>query len=220
MVTWDTGAHNETEALLRAAEEIRRRSTTADPTPAGTPRRTADPSPDLSPGSSFRGWGAGDGRLRVKEALARVIPAPAPAAPPAAPTTEKLVDVRVTEPSDDAEGERKISKLYEITAKMCTRMTEGGLKRAVRWAGREPEDMDEDEEQLMREGYTELCKKAFGSKKITPLGKVALASAAAGWGMYMGGKPIPKPKPQQPQQRPELRAVEAPPAAPREGGQG
>jgi len=114
----------------------------------------------------------------------------------------------------------KVRQVHKVVGKACTYGLEGALKRMCRWAGREPEDIDDDEEALIREGFEELAAKYLGTKKISPAGKVLAGGIAAGFGMYMAGTEIPKPKPataplklvqpQQPQQGP----------APDDGGNG
>lgn len=89
----------------------------------------------------------------------------------------------------------KVRHVHKVVGKACTYGLEGCLKRMCRWAGREPDDIDDDEEQLIREGMEELAAKYLGTKKISPAGKVLAGGIAAGFGMYMGGKDIPKPKP-------------------------
>lgn len=94
----------------------------------------------------------------------------------------------------EEEAVEKVRHVHKVVAKSATYALEGCLKRACRWAGREPEDMDDDEQALIREGCQELAAKVLGTKKLTPTGKIIAGSICAGVGMYMGGKPIPKPK--------------------------
>jgi hypothetical protein len=97
-------------------------------------------------------------------------------------------------PETDDETRRKTRRLYEVFGKAMAYLTEGALKRACRYAGKEPEEMDEDEIELVREGWEEKGADLFGRTSIGPWGKIALGSAVAGVGMWMGGKDIPKPK--------------------------
>ena len=148
------------------------------------PRPSWSPPPPSSPPPSS---GNGHARKPLAEAFGRALvpstPAPAPAAPPAAAETDDL-----------EEKKAKTRKLYEVAGKALTYLAEGGLKRAVRFAGREAADMDEDEEELIREGFEELCAVWFGRVELGPTGKVAVGCVVAGVGMYMGGTKIEKPK--------------------------
>jgi hypothetical protein len=67
--------------------------------------------------------------------------------------------------------------------------------------------MDADEEQLVREGWEEKGADWFGKTDIGAWGKIALGSAVAGVGMYMGGQALPKVK----QIPPATARVETPP---------
>lgn len=102
----------------------------------------------------------------------------------------------------------KVRHVHKVVGKACSYGLEGCLKRMCRWAGREPEDIDDDEEALIREGFEELAAQYLGTKKISPMGKVVAGGIAAGFGMYMGGKDIPKPKEPPQQQGQQLRLVE------------
>jgi len=184
-VTWDTRALEPDEALKRAVAELNRRLSAPTPllspalaSPAGPP---PDGQPSVQPGAAPSN--VIPIRRPIGEALSRALGTPAPAA--AAPSSP---------PATAEEAKAKARKLYEVFSKAMSYLTEGGLKRACRWAGREPEDMDDDEIALVREGWEEKGADWFGKTDIGPWGKIALGSAVAGVGMYMGGKPLPKPK--------------------------
>lgn len=178
-VTWDTRSLDEGEARARALAELNRRLSASPP--AVPPAAEAPPVQPGEPSNVI------PMRRPIGDALNRAlgVPAPAVAAPSSSPELEH-------------EGRAKARKLYELFGKAMGHLTEGGLKRAVRWAGREPEDMDDDELELVRGGWEELGAEWFGRVEIGPWGKIALGSAVAGVGMYMGGDPIAPPPKQLP----------------------
>jgi hypothetical protein len=223
-VTWDTRALEDKEARARATAEwtrrklmggdgTRRTAPTPDISPAPAPAVQFQPAPSAMPTSAdVRGAfppSSSSSRRPIGDAITRAFGAAGgaaefAAAPPPPPA------------AGDEESRAKAKKLYEYFAKLMAMVTEGSLKRACRFAGREPEDMDDDEIRLVREGWEEKGADWFGRTNIGPWGKIALGSAVAGVGMYMGGTPIEKPKPK-----------ELPPAAAgsnvrleREGGSG
>jgi hypothetical protein len=103
-----------------------------------------------------------------------------------------------------ARDAEKTSKFYAVAGKGGALLVIGALKRLVRWAGKEPEDIDEDEEEFLREGCEEFAREKLGHTNLGPGGKVLVAAGVAGFGMYMGGTPIPKKRalsPAQQQQR-------------------
>jgi hypothetical protein len=183
-ITWDTRTLDQGEALAKAAAEVSRRGSVPVHRPLEVPAQAPPVHPDgIAPPSSAAPVAADAPaavRKPIGEALTRALGAPAAAAS--------------SPPVTDEEGKRKARKLYEVFGKAMGYLTEGSLKRAVRFAGREPEDMDDDELELVREGWEEKGADWFGRTNIGPWGKIALGSAVAGVGMYMGGKPLPKPK--------------------------
>ncbi len=114
----------------------------------------------------------------------------------------------------------KVRQVHKVVGKACTYGLEGCLKRMCRWAGKEPDDIDDDEEALIREGFEELAAKYLGTKKISPAGKVLAGGIAAGFGMYMAGKDIPKPKPAPAQLQLVPKQPAPAPAPDGDGGQG
>jgi hypothetical protein len=185
-VTWDTRTLDEGEALGKAAAELsRRRSVPAKPTPEGPPAPAPPTQPGVAPAASSSSSTTTNGvRKPIGEAITRAFTNGAAAA---------VVPSSSAAAATDDETKAKAKKLYQVFGKCMAYLTEGGLKRACRWAGKEPEEMDDDEEELVREGWEELGADWFGAKQIGPWGKIALGSCVAGVGMYMGGKPIPKP---------------------------
>lgn len=187
-VTWNTKTLDAHEALRRAAEELGRRNHAHA---SSTPRNEARPSAGLPAGATTTTTTTTNGfhpppRRPLAEALTRALSSNgAPAAPPAA----------AAEPDQGDEKQIKARRLYEVFGRCMGYLTEGALKRAVRFAGREPEEMDDDEVTLLREGWQEKGEEWFGGTELGPWGKIALGSTVAGVGMYMGGKPIPKPNP-------------------------
>jgi hypothetical protein len=181
-VTWDTRSLDEGEARTRALAELDRRLSARPEPPQQAERRPdhLEGQPPVKPGEPSNVIPM---RRPIGDALNRALGVPAPAA--AAPSS----------PPD--EGPAKARKLYELFGKAMGHLTEGGLKRAVRWAGREPEDMDDDELVLVRGGWEELGAEWFGRVEIGPWGRIALGSAVAGVGMYMGGDPIKPPEQKQ-----------------------
>jgi hypothetical protein len=191
---WNTGTKDRAEAMAKATVEADRRLARAGGSlpettmPAAGPPRPSQawtpPPVTSSPSSSTNGHS----RRPLAEAFGRALtPTATPAPPLLTPATEAAVD-------ELEERKQKTRKLYEVAAKAGTYLLEGGLKRAVRFAGREPDDMDDDEQELIREGCGELCAQWFGRVELGPGGKVAVGCIVAGVGMYMGGTPIPKPK--------------------------
>jgi hypothetical protein len=128
---------------------------------------------------------------------------PAPAGQPPTPAPAAVVPDAIIDPAKAAKAElereaaEKVRHVHKVVGKGFAYLTEGGLKRLCRWAGREPEDIDDDEEKLIREGWEEIAAEYLGTKKLTPWGKVAAGTFIAGTGMYLGGKEIPKPKPKE-----------------------
>jgi hypothetical protein len=196
-ITWDTRTLEKDEAQARAVAELNRRLSAAPPQPERAlrdrdpvaasreppvqPSHPAPPATTTSVADGFAPPSTGAFvRKPIGDALTRALTNGTPAAPASSP------------PADAEETTRKARKLYEVFGKALGYLTEGGLKRACRWAGREPEDMDDDEIALVREGWEEKGADWFGKTNIGPWGKIALGSAVAGVGMYMGGKPIPK----------------------------
>lgn len=184
-VTWNTGTLDQAEARARWLAEFNRRLSARTELPQQADLRPdhLEGQPPVQPGEPTKASNVIPIRRPIGEALTRALGTPAPAA--AAPSS----------PAED--GRAKARKLYELFGKMMGHVTEGGLKRACRWAGREPEDMDDDEVAMVREGWEEKGAEWFGKVEIGPWGKIALGSAVAGVGMYMGGEPIEKPKPKQ-----------------------
>jgi hypothetical protein len=198
-ITWDTRTLDKDEAQARAVAELNRRLSVAPPQPERAlrdrdpvaasrepPVQPSHPAPPATTTTTSVADGftppGGFTRKPIGDALTRALTNGAAAA--TAPASSL--------PADAEETKRKARKLYEVFGKALGYLTEGGLKRACRWAGREPEDMDDDEIALVREGWEEKGADWFGKTNIGPWGKIALGSAVAGVGMYMGGKPIPK----------------------------
>lgn len=86
----------------------------------------------------------------------------------------------------------KPRRLYTYGAKAASAALEGVLQRAIRFAGREPAEMDDDERDLIQEGLAEQFQIWFGAQELSPLGKVALGSLVAGAGMWRQGTPLAK----------------------------
>lgn len=179
-VAWSTTTQDKAEAQRKAEAELGRRLQAASPGPAAPATTVAPPAqPDLvTPAATSNGHS----RKPITAALTRALSAPAAeTTPPSSPGT-------------DLEERPKGKKLYEVGAKALTYLVEGGLKRACRYAGKEPEEMDDDEQALIQEGFEEKLADLFGRTEIGPWGKIILGTAVAGTGMYVGGTAIPKPK--------------------------
>jgi len=171
-ISWNTGVDDETEAIRRAAGERDRRATTkVDGHTPAVPftDRTSEPESPAPPGSN------GHSHRPLADALARATPA---SSAPASSTDAGQIP------------ERNNKRLYEVFGKAMTFLTEGTLQRACRWAGREPEEMDDDEQALVAEGWREKGQEWFGQADIGAWGKILLGGATAGVGMYLGGKPL------------------------------
>jgi hypothetical protein len=123
---------------------------------------------------------------------AAVPPPGTAAAPPAAPATSPAPAPPV---ESDPDAALKLRRLYATLARVATRAVDGLTDRLVRSAGREPAEMDDDEEAMIREGFEEQFRIWFGRTELTPLGKVAVGAGVATAGKYFGGKPIEKPTP-------------------------
>lgn len=200
-VTWTTGTADETDALVRAAAELRRRSNGGDApslSPSSFPEDgsaaesdggpTPAPLPSLSPAPAP---GSGSRRL-LSEALKEALGGAAGVETSAAPPPANDLPAPAPAPTEPAPGlTRGERHLYHVAAKIGLYLIDAGLQRTVRAAGREPDQMDDDERELIQEGCEELFQKAFGRTTIGPLGKVALGSLCAGVGMYKSGKPLP-----------------------------
>jgi hypothetical protein len=107
-------------------------------------------------------------------------------------------------PSSPPEPEEpKGRRLAEVFGQVASYLTEGALKRAVRYAGREPDEIDDDELEQIRAGWTELGQQWLGQASIGPWGRIAVYSAVAGVGMYRSGKPLPPPAAKLPPREPE-----------------
>jgi hypothetical protein len=198
-VTWDTGTLDAPEALRKASAEVGRRRTPAlssgdsaggsshhNGTP---PAASSGPAPAASPFSpTMDAAAAVNGRRPIGDAITRAL-----ANGEAAAAAAEVDALRAPAAELAGEAKAKAKKLYEVFGKAMAMLTAGGLQRACRYAGREPEEMDDDEEQLVREGWEEKGAEWFGRTDIGPWGKIALGSAVAGVGMYVGGKPIPPP---------------------------
>jgi len=127
----------------------------------------------------------------------------------------------VKEAADDgaAEAARKVKHVHKVVGKAATYGLEGLLKKAVRFADKDPDDMDDDERELINEGFEELAAQFLGTRKISPVGKVIAGGIAAGFGMYMGAKDLPpKPTPAPAPARQPLQLVDG--QQPRGGGDG
>lgn len=170
-VTWDTATRDRGEAMQRAVGEISRRRPAATEGAQQLPTAPAVPANGVPPPAP--------GQRPLAEAFTRAlhIAGPAPSSP--APSS----------PGDPAAA-AKSRRLYEVFGRALALVTEGTLKRCVRYAGREPADMDEDEVELIREGWEEKGQEWFGKVEVGPWGKIALGAVAAGAGMYMGGTPV------------------------------
>jgi hypothetical protein len=188
-VTWDTRTLDAEEARRLAVAELNRRLSSSSSIPSVPPDSQVSTStkPPVQPAGDQPAPAQPSNviplRRPIGEALNRALGNGAAAA--IAPSSA---------PVDADEAKKKTRKLYEVFGKAMGFLTEGGLKRACRWAGREPEDMDDDEIELVREGWEEKGADWFGRTNIGPWGKIALGSAVAGVGMYMGGKPLPAKK--------------------------
>lgn len=234
-VDWNTGTKDPDEALRRAAEELRRRtgasaaSSLGTPTPS-KPAAAVPPSPQPPAVAPPPETAAGSARRPLGDALARVLgtpPAPEIASPAPAVVPDEVIDpgkVAAAELEDVAA--KKAKHVHKVLGKGGALAIDGVLQRLIRFAGREPEEMDEDETRLITEGWEEIFAEWFGKKKLTPWGKVAAGSAVAGIGMYMAGKPLPEPKPAPaplqlvPAQRPAAGPPPPAPPAGRDGGDG
>jgi len=194
---WNTGTSDRHEALKKAGEELARRK--------GFTRPPAAP-PGSAPGQLPVGPPpvVSTQRRPIGEALARVLATPpaSAASPPSGPAPASGAGavlegelVRGREQLGDAQDVAKVRHVHRVVGKSASHLVEGLLKRAVKFAGREPEDMDDDERALIEEGCTELAAEYLGQYKLTPGGKVMAGALCAGVGMYMGGRPIPKPQP-------------------------
>jgi pyruvate dehydrogenase E2 component (dihydrolipoyllysine-residue acetyltransferase) len=220
-ISWNTHARDKAEAMRRAGEELaRRKGPSAAAPPPAAPSAPSGPLPAVA--SPRRPLGA---------AFARVLQLPAPpglastAAPAAAvelvAKPDEITPPAAPAPAADEGAElAKVRRVHQVVGKSATNLIEGILARTCRFAGREPEEMDEDERALIAEGCSEIAAEYLGKKKLTPAGKVIAGSVCAGVGMYMGGKPIPKkpapvlqlvPPAAQPAPAP---AVDRPPPAP------
>lgn len=184
-VTWDTRELDPDAALKKAVAELNRRLSAPASTMSPTPTSPLVPEgqPSVQPGAAPSN--VIPIRRPIGEAINRALGTPAPAA--AAPSS--LAGAATAE-----EAKKKVQHLYAVFGRAMVMLTEGGLKRACRWAGREPEEIDDDELAMIREGWEEKGADWFGKTDIGPWGKVALGSAVAGAGMYMAGKELPKPK--------------------------
>jgi hypothetical protein len=189
-ISWNTHARDKAEASRRAGEELaRRKGPSAAAPPPAAPTAPSGPLPaEASP------------RRPLGEAFARVLqlPAPPPAslAAPAAAAVELVAKPEIMPapaPAADEGAElAKVRRVHQVVGKSATNLIEGILARTCRFAGREPEEMDDDERALIAEGCSEIAAEYLGKKKLSPGGKVIAGSICAGVGMYMGGKPIPK----------------------------
>ena len=139
-----------------------------------------------------------------------------------------MVPDQILDPAKAAAAEleeataRKAKHVHKVLAKGGTMAVDGILQRLIRFAGREADEMDEDEIKLVTEGWEEIFAEWFGKKKLTPMGKVLAGSAVAGIGMYMGGKSIPEPKPAPAPAQLQLVPAQRPstPPAGKDGGDG
>lgn len=202
LVTWSTGTADESEALQRAAAEFQRRSRSGNPMPELTSRSSPEPvdgpapPPSLPALSSLEspaaGGGAGSRRL-LSEALASAfagtatIEPPKPDDAPAASAPPGGGPAAADPPSPAARH------TYAVVAKVAVYMIEAGLQRAVRYCGREPEEMDDNERAMITEGAEEELGRIFGRSELGPKGKIFLGAACAGFGMWSAGTPIVKP---------------------------
>jgi hypothetical protein len=234
-VDFNTQTKDPAQALARAADELRRRSATSSAGPSTRAAAAAAPTapqtmPPGAPGAPSPAAADTGARRPLGDALARVLglstPAPAATSSGAAASTPTALapDAILDAGARAAEGEiekaaaEKVRHVHKVVGKACTYGLEGALKRMCRWAGREPEDMDDDEQELIREGFEELAAKYLGTKKISPAGKVLAGGIAAGFGMYIGGKEIPKPKPAPALQLVPPAQLSQRPPAPDDGG--
>ncbi|MFL5381289.1 MAG: hypothetical protein ACJ8GN_02060 [Longimicrobiaceae bacterium] len=183
-VTWDTRSLDEGEAKERALAEIARRLSATQrpvkPESEATPIVMGERQPPGDPGE--RPSNVIPMRRPIGEAVHRALGGPAVAAPAPA------------EPPADHEARAKAKKLYEVFGRAMGMATEGGLKRLCRWAGREPEEMDDNEIAMVREGWEEKGAEWFGRVEIGPWGKIALGTGLAGFGMYVNGKVLEEQK--------------------------
>lgn len=195
IINWNTGTKDKAEAQRRATEELgKRRQQPVARTPGTTihgARLPSSSAPRPSLAELLSRATATTTPVTTNGVHPPSSPAPAPAAPPPAPAEET--------------SSSKVRHLHEIASKIGVRLIDGALQRACRWAGKEPDEMDDDEEQLIAEGLREVSEELFGKVKLTPWGKVGLGTLAAGAGMYMGGETLSKPH-----QLPPVAQVEKP----------
>jgi hypothetical protein len=105
-------------------------------------------------------------------------------------------------PAAPGEGSEAV---FAVFARALTFLTRVGLEKAVRLAGREPDEMEEAEERLIEKGWKEIGARWFGRTELGPWGKVLMGATVAGVGMYIAGEPIDPPD--------EPKALAAAPAA-------
>lgn len=131
------------------------------------------------------------------------VPAPEPAPPPPdgppaqPPVGEGQAAGAAATPTQEPAPPDPVVKLRHLHTTIGSTLAmvlEGATKRAVRWAGREPQDDFSDEQQeLLREGCSELAAKWLGQTELGPAGKVAVGVGLGGVMLYMGGEPIKRP---------------------------
>lgn len=132
------------------------------------------------------------------EALSKAIPspnAPKPESPPAEakpepakvesppaalPTPPKTEEEKKREAEEAEKTRIRLRKLHKIAAKWAFKLEEALDDRLIGWIkNRHPDDVapaDDDEKDLIMEGWEELSKLAFGEKELTPWGKVGLGT--------------------------------------------
>lgn len=180
-VAWNTRTSDHAEAQRRAAAELERRHL---PTTLSPPEAEPKAVPPLEPSAPANGTNGH--RRPLSDVLARALE-----------QGEPLPTSFATPPPAPAETGRR---LHEVFGEVMGYVTEGALKRAVRYAGREPDEMDDDELEQVRAGWAELGEQWFGSTNLGPWGKIAIYSTVAGVGMYRNGKPLPPPEPLPPRE--------------------
>jgi hypothetical protein len=194
-VSFNTRTLDKDEAQAKALAELGRRlqAPSAAPDSLPEPTQAPAPSPQLDEGPAAAAVMNGH-RKPLTDVLARAFSAGSPlnGATPAPPPAGPL---EPSEAATDEEARRKSKKMYQVFGKAMALLTEGSLRRAFRWADREPEEMDDDEIALIREGWEEKGADWFGKTTIGPWGKIAMGTAVAGVGMWIGSKPIERPKP-------------------------
>jgi hypothetical protein len=116
--------------------------------------------------------------------------------PPSPPTAPSVVSIPIVTPKRTSPqkglSSEQAEKLGRGMRKMVTKLNLVGLETGVRWLGRDPFPIDDEELELLALGWELLLEDWFKNNKPEPWMLIVAGNALCAFTMWARGKPIPK----------------------------